>query len=228
MNIKYNTICSLHRVVVRFAVIASFASLSTLHGQILISGPPGFANLFKDTVGYAFTVRENPLSAHRLGVYDASGNGLDSMNIIGLWQEGGTLLATAILPSGSSAPLVSGFRWFDLATPVLLSANTTYRIGVQADLEMHPSGFATGLVSPDVTLIGAVRNNQQGNFSYPGSSPFPDQAIAGPNLAYTVVPEPSIAHLVASTAIALFAFRFFKRMMPRRRRVAVPRRRRLL
>lgn len=206
MNTKYNTSRSLHRVVVRFAVIASFASLSTLHGQILISGPPGFANLFKDTVGYAFTVKDNPLSAHRLGVFDASGNGLDSMNIIGLWQEGGTLLATAILPSGSSAPLESGFRWFDLTTPVLLNANTTYRIGVQADLEMHPSGFATGLVSPDITLIGAVRNNQQGNFSYPGSSPFPDQAIAGPNLAYTVVPEPSTVVLVLFGLIAVLLY----------------------
>ena len=211
MNTTSNNNRSIHRVVVRLVVIAA-ASLvvSSSLGQVdlmLFQGPTGSGIGFKDTVGYAFTVRDNPLSAHRLGVYDISGDGLESMNIVGLWLEGGTLLTTAIFPSGRSAPLESGFRWFDLSAPIILNANTTYRIGVQADLEMHPSGFARDLVSPDIALIGAVRNGQQGNLSYPGSTAFPDQAIVGPNLAYTVVPEPSAISLLIAGLVLLAVLR---------------------
>ena len=227
MNITSNTICSLHRVVVRLAVVVACLSCSSARAQILTFQVSGSTSLFSDTVGYAFTVKQDPLSVHRLGVYDVMGDGLDSMNIIGLWGEGGGLLASAILPSGRSAPLESGFRWFDLSTPVLLSANTTYRLGAQANLETRASGFVTDPISPYVNLVGAVRNNQQQNFTYPGSAPFSGQAIVGPNMAFTVVPEPSVVHLVAATAIALVASRFLKKLVPRRRRVAVQRQRRL-
>jgi hypothetical protein len=224
MNTKYNTSRSLHRVVVRLVITVAVCCLPAASGQLLVSGTFSSGSLFNDTVGYAFTVKDTPLSAYRLGVADVGTNGFDSINLVGLWREGGTLLASAIIPTGISAPLESGFRWFDLATPVLLQANTTYRIGAQANLDGRFSGFfpAGGTaLSPDVTLVGAVRNNQQQNFTYPGSAPFSGQAIVGPNMAFTVVPEPSIVHLVASTAIALFAFRFLKRVMPRQRRVPV-------
>ncbi len=227
MNITSNTSRSLHRVVVRLAVVVACLSCSSARAQILTFQVSGSTSLFSDTVGYAFTVKQDPLSVHRLGVYDVMGDGLDSMNIIGLWGEGGSLLASAILPSGRSAPLESGFRWFDLSTPVLLSANTTYRLGAQANLETRASGFVTDPISPYVNLVGAVRNNQQQNFTYPGSAPFSGQAIVGPNMAFTVVPEPSVVHLVAATAIALVASRFLKKLVPRRRRVAVHRQRRL-
>lgn len=89
MNTTSNNKRSIHRVAVRLAIIAA-ASLvaSPSHGQMLFQGPTGSGNGFKDTVGYAFTVRDNPLSAHRLGVYDIGGDGLESMNIVGLWLEG--------------------------------------------------------------------------------------------------------------------------------------------
>jgi len=216
MNTKYKTSRSLPRVVVRLVLVLSV--VASAHAQMLTFQVSGSTSLFYDTVGYAFTVKQDPLSVHRLGVNDIGGNGLDSMNIIGLWQEGGTLLATAILPSGRSAPLESGFRWFDLTTPVLLNANTTYRLGVQANLDTRASGFVTDPISPDVNLVGAVRNNQQGNFTYPGSTPFSDQAIVGPNMAYSVVPEPSTLALVVAAAIALIAHR---RINLRRRLIRV-------
>ena len=208
MNITSNTSRSLHRVVVRLViVVATFAVTVPARAQMLFTDGVGFANILSDTVGYSFTVNNQPLSAHRLGVYDYLGDGLSTMNIVGLWREGGTLLASAILPSGKSAPLESGFRWFDLSTPVLLDANTTYRLGSQAFQEMHSSGFVTGPISPDITLVGAVRNNQQLNFTYPGSAPFSGQAIVGPNMAYSVVPEPSTLALVVAAAIAIVVHR---------------------
>jgi hypothetical protein len=217
MNITSNTSRSLHRVVVRLVFVLSF--VASAQAQILtFQLSSGSTSLFYDTVGYAFTVKQDPLSVHRLGVNDIGGDGLDSMNIIGLWREGGSLLATAILPSGKSAPLESGFRWFDLTTPVLLDANTTYRLGVQANLDMRASGFVNDPISPNVNLVGAVRNNQQGNLTYPGTAPFSGQAIVGPNMGYTVVPEPSTFALLVSAAIALIIHR---RINLRRRLIRV-------
>ena len=175
MNTKYNTSRSLHRVVVRLVITVAVCCLPAARGQLLVSGTFSSGSLFNDTVGYAFTVKDTPLSAYRLGVADVGTNGFDSINLVGLWREGGTLLASAIIPTGISAPLESGFRWFDLATPVLLQANTTYRIGAQANLDGRFSGFfpAGGTaLSPDVTLVGAVRNSQSQNFSYQNSVPF--------------------------------------------------------
>ncbi|MBU3665715.1 MAG: PEP-CTERM sorting domain-containing protein [Chthoniobacterales bacterium] len=206
MKITSCTIRSLHRVVVRLVLLLSL--VASARAQILtFQVSSGSTSLFYDTVGYAFTVKQDPLSVHRLGVNDIGGDGLDSMNIIGLWREGGSLLATAILPSGRSAPLESGFRWFDLTTPVLLDANTTYRLGVQANLDMRASGFVNDPISPNVNLVGAVRNNQQGNFTYPGTVPFSGQAIVGPNMGYTVVPEPSTLALVVAAGIAIVIHR---------------------
>ena len=121
------------------------------------------------------------------------------------------MLATAILPSGRSAPLESGFRWFDLSTPVLLSANTTYRLGAQANLETRASGFVSDPISPYVNLVGAVRNNQEQNFTYPGSAPFSGQAIVGPSMAFTVVPEPSASSLLIAALVLVGALRIAKR-----------------
>jgi len=210
MNTTSNTSCSMHRVVVRLVIVVAVFCLSSARGQLLVSGTFSSGTLFNDTVGYAFTVKQDPLSVHRLGVSDVGTNGLDSINLIGLWLEGGTLLASAIIPSGISAPLEGGFRWVDLNTPVLLQANTTYRLGAQANLEARFSGFfpAGGTsLSPDVTLVGSVRNSQFQNFSYPGSAPFSGQAIVGPNMAYTVVPEPSTLALVVAAGIAIVVHR---------------------
>jgi len=216
MNTTSNISRSLHRVVVRLAIVVTCLSCSSARAQILTFQVSGSPSLFYDTVGYAFTVKQDPLSVHRLGVNDVGGDGLTSMNLIGLWGEGGSLLATAILPSGRSAPLESGFRWFDLSTPVLLSANTTYRLGAQANLETRASGFVSDPISPYVNLVGAVRNNQEQNFTYPGSAPFSGQAIVGPNMAFSVVPEPSTFLLVISAAIA----RVIHRRLKVRRRLA--------
>jgi len=215
----------LRQLVVKLALVIAWSSVVVpAHAQMLVNGQVGTTSVLMDTVGYAFTVKNEPLSVHRLGAWDDGGGGFTSMNIVGLWQEGGTLLATAIMPSGSSAPFENGFRWFNLTTPVILSANTTYRVGVQASLEMHSSGFVTDPISPHINLLGAVHNNQQNNFTYPGSTPFAGQAIVGPNLGYTVVPEPSVAHLIAATAIALVVSRWLKKLIPRQRRAFIQRR----
>ena len=195
-------------------LLATVLTTPRLSAEHLVAGPYGGSTLFLDTVGYSFTVGSNALSASQLGVADPTGAGLRSTTKIGLWKENGELVATKSMPAGTSAPLANFFRWMDLDSPVTLEANATYRIGAQASNDAWFTGYLPGYggnqygtsISADVTFNGAVRNNTMYSFSYPNSAPLAGTAVVGPNLYYSVVPEPSPAPLLglgASAAIVV-------------------------
>ena len=150
----------------------------------LVKTLPAGQTLFSDTVGYKFTVGSKPLKVSALGV--AKGNGLNSANQVGLWNEAGQLLASATIPL--NATLENGYLWQNLSAQVTLAATTTYTVGVCGS-DYRYNG-ALGLQS-DVTLLGFVRNNQQGVFSKPSSTVTAGQGAVGVNLKYSVVDAPS-------------------------------------
>ena len=149
----------------------------------LVKTMPAGQTLFSDTVGYKFTVGSKPLKVSALGV--AKGNGLNSANQVGLWNESGQLLASATIPL--NATLENGFLWQNLSAEVTLAATTTYTVGVCGS-DYRYNG-ALGLQN-DVTLLGFVRNNQQGVFSKPSSTVTAGQGAVGANLKYTVQNDP--------------------------------------
>lgn len=145
------------------------------------------------------------MSVTQFGVYDSGGDGLAQTNTVGLWDESGTLLGFAGFPPGTAAPLVGEFRYAFLGSgPLLLNANTSYVLGAYSPGlgEIRIQGVPPPTFSSDATLIGTRRNNQI-QFSFPRleSGTFPGQAVVGPNMQYTVVPEPCGASLLAFTAI---------------------------
>ncbi|MDX1684026.1 MAG: DUF4082 domain-containing protein, partial [Saprospiraceae bacterium] len=90
-----------------------------------LTGCGGFLN--NDwSLGWAFTPTED-IEVTALGVYDFSNNGLNSDHPVGLY-DGATqaLLASTTVPAGTGATLISGFRYVDLASPVVLTAGNTY------------------------------------------------------------------------------------------------------
>jgi hypothetical protein len=132
----------------------------------LVKTLPAGQTLFSDTVGYKFTVGSKPLKVSALGV--ARGNGLNSANQVGLWDEAGQLLASATIPL--NATLENGFLWQALSTEVTLAASSSYMIaacGTNNSFEYRYNGFVE--LSADVQLVGFVRNNQYPNvvFSKP-------------------------------------------------------------
>ena len=73
------------------------------------------------TLGYEFNLSKTSV-IDALGSYDQNGDGLNGRYDIGLWDTSGNLLSTASV-SGSGDPLVSSFRWADIADITLGPGN---------------------------------------------------------------------------------------------------------
>ena len=73
-----------------------------------------------------------------MGVYDIDGDGLtlsSSGNAsggvnVGLWDDTGTGLGQVVVPGGTDAPILDGFRYENLATSIELTSGEFYRVAV--------------------------------------------------------------------------------------------------
>jgi hypothetical protein len=145
------------------------------------------------TLGFEFTVASN-MSITALGVYDSGQDGLNGRVPVGLWDTSGNLLASAVVPAGTSGTLVNDFR-FVAISPYALTAGTDYVIGAYAASDLATS-FNTGQggagsANPSVTIIQDRFSNFNSAFSFPDTSnDFAGGAWLGANFA-TDVPEPS-------------------------------------
>jgi hypothetical protein len=85
-------------------------------------------NDYTGNLGTLFRVNtEVPIG--RLAFYDHGGNGLASSHTVRLYESNnngasGTVIAEVTVPAGTAAELSDGFRWVDLAMPVMLSPQT--------------------------------------------------------------------------------------------------------
>lgn len=80
------------------------------------------------TRGYAFDVTAPGVLATHLSVWDFGGDGLSEAHTVGLWSPAGTLLASVLVPGGTAASLLDGFRYVDIAD-VALDVGTGYVVG---------------------------------------------------------------------------------------------------
>ena len=151
------------------------------------------------TWGWQFTVGSSDILVTHLGTWDRDNNGLAASHDIGIWAVSNqALLGSTRLSSGSVHPLESGFRWKELGTPILLQANTSYRIGydpvspVREDILFVPASNVT--MNAQITYGGVVTNLAD-VFSYPEWWA-PGQAMIGPNFKFgPAVPEPALVQL---------------------------------
>ena len=211
-----------------FTLISNLQAQPVVNIETLVYGNYGAdGTIFRDTIGYSFTVKDSPLSVTKLGVFDYQTNGLSKTNFVGLWDNNGALLASVTIGRGTSAPLIGAFRWVALHVPLTLDALSTYRIGAMADGgEVYYSGiipegqFSGTSETTNVLFNGTVRNNSLDTFSYPRSTPSAGSAVIGPNATFDVVPEPSTyALLVMTTAGALW---FTRKRRPIKVRALIP------
>lgn len=85
------------------------------------------------TRGFRFQATQDQ-NVTALGVYDVDLDGL-TLNVsstganVGLWDDTGTLLGDVSVPGGTNAPIIDGFRYAALDTPVGLTTGSFYRVG---------------------------------------------------------------------------------------------------
>ena len=187
----------------------------------LSSGPQ---NTFAGTVGGIFlTTYSFYPQVNWLGYYDQNGDGLANSHLVTLWDNNTQgIIATAIVPAGTVAPLVNGYRWAQLASTLTLNYGSYYVIGAQTDgvdlwgdiiVNNPPDNGNNGQITwePQYVQLGsgweftrAGRYDFAGNYpSEPPNQVGSDAIYPVANLGYdVVVPEPTILTLVGLGAAA--------------------------
>jgi hypothetical protein len=251
MNTKYNTSRSLHWVVVRLGIIVTVFISTIAHAQILNPTYRGFVTSngqTSDTLGqgnsyeagfaYSTVTRRNyfyfaiptlapgeSITAARLtltgGTLNLEGT---TTRTVTLWDvsTGIGQIGFAYSDIGSGASYGS----FQVSRSDPIFGVTAYNADLNGTAIANLNSAAGGLFAIGGTLD--VFNNSVSRyqvFANTGGSAVDDGRTV---LSLTVVPEPSVVHLIAATTIALVAARFLKKLVPRRRRVAVHRGGRLL
>ncbi|MGH8094837.1 MAG: VPDSG-CTERM sorting domain-containing protein [Chthoniobacterales bacterium] len=116
------------------------------------------------TIGWSFTVGSQGITLTDLGFFDQGGDGLNTAHNVGIWDSGGSLLASLTVPSGTTGSLVSGFRFAALSSALNLAANQTYIIGAEVTANSSDL-FWNGTVAtfdPAITY-GQARDSAVGN-----------------------------------------------------------------
>lgn len=141
------------------------------------------------TSGYAFSFNQDVLVS-AVGIFDSSDNGLTNTNQLGIWTDSGSLLASKLFDSTVSPVLDSHFRWLSLDTPLLLSANTAYRVGAYGAEPGLQGAIGPTSLSSNVTFIAEV-GSSSGSFTFPQSSTQRSSGTAyiGPNLRFITIPK---------------------------------------
>lgn len=160
------------------------------------------------TVGWAFQVN-SPILVFSLGFFDLGPNGLADSHNVGLFNSGGTLLASTTVTNGST-PVASAFgagRWLmnDIA-PIQLNPGT-YTIGAFV-LNQSPDLFltlATPTTIPNITYLGGRAEFSVSSLVFPTSGPFEgfEPSIFGPTFTAQTVPEPTTLLLLGGGLVAV-------------------------
>jgi len=150
-----------------------------------------------------------PISVTSLGVFDyilnPSAQNQSPMSV-GLWDNGGNLLASNSVSASST--LLNQSR-YEPITPVTLTPGLTYHLGAY-----YPTAGLTVLLAAvpgnggSVTMaagiqIGAAVFDASG-FAYPNTTAAgPGSALLVPNLQFTAVPEPAVGSLLILCGLVL-------------------------
>jgi hypothetical protein len=203
----------------------------TVDGSVLYTPNVALSSLtqnsFVGTVGGIFLTSYNYYPVvNCLGYADPTGAPLASSHVVTLWDDSTkAVLGSATVPAGTTAPLVDGYRWVMLSTPINLTYNHYYAIGAATD-GVDLWGDLISNNSPDSGNNGQITWSPQYTATTPGyefsrvglydsASNYPnepagrtsvtDSIYPAPNLGYNVipVPEPASLTLLGMTMTAL-------------------------
>ena len=138
---------------VGLAVAWKLSGLACAVPVLTVPGGAGNTGPTGTTVGWEF-LTTGDLSVTSFGYFDANFDGLRSSHEVGIWNSGGVLLGSAIVPSGTAGTPINNFRFVAVA-PIFLAAGQIYRIGGFSDTSTPPN-FDDLKISTFPTFIGPI------------------------------------------------------------------------
>ena len=184
------------------ATLSAESNAQSLITEFVSPEPFDFRNPV--TIGYEFRTGAVGVNATTLGMWDEGQDGFASEVEVGLWESAGTLLGLVTIPAGTGGTLDGEFRYTSLANPISLAPNTQYVIGAYRLPGVSYSASGTTatvdfLVDPNFFVIQERASSSTGgepNIVFPWLVFEQNEALVGPNLQFTAVPEPSAGWLV--------------------------------
>lgn len=195
-------------VVITFTMLARYAQATPVLTFDTTTGDSGFNQ--DQSVGWEFNVL-SPITVTGLGWFDENADGLNTSHTVGIWDPGGTLLESVVLPSGTAAALDGQFRTIMLA-PLLLSPGVGYIVGGQ-NFSTNAERLAdnvTFTINPAVSFVDPTFTNIGAGFDRPTQISVATTGFFGPSFsvsAATPVPEPASLFLLGSGLIGLRSLR---------------------
>lgn len=107
------------------------------------------------TRGYAFNVTQPGVKVTHLSIWDANQDGIADSHAVGLWNPAGTLLASVLVPVGTAAALVDGFRTVDIPD-LTLDVGDGYVVGatfLQGSGDWQAAGLLGLAVAPGLVYV---------------------------------------------------------------------------
>ncbi len=157
------------------------------------------------TQGFQFTVGSESVLLTQLGHWDHNLDGLNVSHEVGIWEDNGTLVASATVSAGTVASLVDAWRMVSI-TPVILSGNTTYRIGSQTNGDNYAFTSSSGISFGPLNSGIASYDSPAFLFTTPGLN-FPNNFSSNdrPNANgfITTIPEPTSGLLMGLVGLLI-------------------------
>jgi hypothetical protein len=206
---------SLRKKIVNPAILV--ASVAFINGGVLSAAPipaltfneagGGFGSNLNQNVGWRFDVL-SPTYVTGLGWFDQNHDGLGTSHEVGIWDANGTLLTSAIVPSGTAARLDIQYRVSDI-NPLLLSVGTGYVVG-GLNTEQSGDRLAANVsftIDSRLAFSHATFSTFTSTLLEPTNNSVAVSGFFGPMFEIDSVPEPSTLVLVGFSGIVLVVMR---------------------
>lgn len=179
-------------------------SAMSAHAQITLitSVGDGSPEYRSGAYGLVF-IANRDITIRSMGFYDHGGDGLATSHRVGVGSGSGVdfwPFAQVTIPAGTEAYYEDGFRWVNLATPVVLFANTYYSLA--GEMIMHVDPLLIDNYSPGSVVLSNIVTGSAGRLN-PSTWYNPDMQTGSniwmaANLSEKLmpVPEPSITVLL--------------------------------